>query len=174
MVSSVKRVLIVGLFLTSFIGTILLLLYINQDKFYPEMSLSGLNELEQNWYAAGIDSYDLTIEVQFFEERRLHHLKVRGGLVEAAFLRLWDAKSGEWGKNEVMSAENAYWFTLPGLFQTIRQEIQNDMRQYIRSEVNNDPVYPKVIIFGPLMMPEGGFNKGTNVKITIIEFTQWP
>ena len=164
----------VGTLILSIVGGILLIGYANWDKRYPIVTLPVLNELESAWYSEGILDYDLSIEVRFAQERRMHDITVRDGLVQTATVYYWDDKSDEWGTGIELDQDSAYWFTFPGLFQTIREELQNSMRDDIRIAINHNPTYPKTILLGPITQTQSNSNLTQDTEVEIYIKTYQP
>jgi hypothetical protein len=137
----------------------------------PQLTLARLNESEANWYAAGILDYDARITVAFSSERRQYEVSVRGGALSEARSAGWDDALGDWGPASPVSAEEGGFFTIPGLFATLRSALFNDAvpREVLRMEIASTLPHPSRLVLGEIL--EEGFPvDGTEVLIEVLEF----
>jgi len=116
---------------------------------YPDASIRTLTEAEMGWYAAGITYYHLVVEISFADERRLHSVTVKDQKILEGTVVYWDPALQGWGEPMPMNEEEAYWYTVPGLFETIRRAVLQECRSFIRNDLSGTPPFPHVIILGP-------------------------
>jgi len=145
----------------------LLFLNANREKRYPELTFTLLNNAETQWYNAGIQHYRLVVDVEFSTERRRHTLTVRNGEIIEATISYWD--KGTWSEPDTMNLEQALQYTVPGLFNSLRQEINLNIREELRVDINADPAYPRYIYFGQVWQ-EGEPMAESEARISVPEF----
>jgi hypothetical protein len=151
----------------------LLLFYLNanQEKRYPEATFALLNEAETQWYNAGIQHYRLVVEVEFSTERRRHAIQVQNGEVVEATLSYWE--QGSWSEPGQMNLAESLQYTVPGLFTSLRQELNLNFREEIRVDMNAEPSYPRHIYFG-LVWQDGEPMAESEARISVPEFELLP
>ncbi len=162
--------ILLGAVLAVVIGLASVLVYNNREKRYPKATISTLNEVEGNWYLANVQSYYLVVEITFSEERRLHKVTVVDNQIAEASLAYWDRESRDWGTPIPIGPEEAAWYTVPGLFDTIRGALQNGSRDYVRADLRGDPPLPYTIVLGPTVI-DGQLMDDTVTWVTVREFT---
>jgi hypothetical protein len=145
----------------------------NWDPYWniPQVTLASLNASETDWYAEGILDYDALVSVSFAAERRRYEVVVREGVLSAAHSSSLDEATGVWGPFTETSTEEAEFFTMPGLFSTMRAALLNEevSREVLRLEVDGALFYPKRLVWGRIY--EDGFPvDGTEVLIEVLEF----
>ncbi len=141
----------------------------NLDNRHPVASIPRLNRAEQSWYEGNIQNYRIVLEVEFGEEDRLHTVTVRDGQFAEATIAYRQGR--DWGPQEAMGEEQARFFTVPGLYETVRSAIHQGLRQDVRMVVNPGPAYPQLIILGPVVQ-DGFLVAETEARITVLEFIQ--
>jgi hypothetical protein len=155
--------------------TILALLFIgffaNREKHYPEATIPLLNAAETQWYNAGITHYRLAVEVEFSTERRRHAIIVQNGQITEATLSYWDGRT--WSEPILMGLEQAALYTVPGLFNTLRDELNQALRKDLRVDMNTDPAYPRYMYLGPVWQDSEPMNE-SEARISVAEFELLP
>jgi len=142
----------------------------NSDRNIPNVTISGLNEVEGDWYNSDQFNYHLVVEVEFGDERRRHETTVENGRVIESTLSYWDDSRGDWGEKNPLNLEQSSTYTIAGLFDTIRNELQLHNREDVRVKMEGEPVIPMVILFGRVLQ-EGIPVEGTQTRITVKEYT---
>ena len=149
------------------LALVFLYLIANREKRYPELTFTLLNNAETQWYNAGITDYRLVVDVEFSTERRRHAITVRNGEIIEATLSYWD--KGAWGEPDSMNLEQAIQYTVPGLFNSLRQEINLDFREELRVDMNTDPAYPRYIYLGQVWQ-DGEPMPESEARFSVTEF----
>jgi hypothetical protein len=149
------------------LALILYIFYYNREKRFPEANISMLNTAETQWYNAGINHYRLLVEVEFSTERRRHAVVVQHGQITEATLSYWDGDA--WSEPQGMAFDQANDYTIPGLFSFLRQELNLEMREELRVDINDDPPYPRYIYFGQVWL-DGEPMADSEARITVPEF----
>lgn len=142
----------------------------NSDRNIPNATISGLNEVEGAWYSSGQFNYHLVVDVEFGGERRRHEMSVENGQIVEATLSYWDDSQGGWGERNPLNKEQSFTYTITGLFDTIRNELQLHNREDVRVEMQGEPAIPKVILLGRVWQ-EGFPVEGTQTRIVVQEYT---
>jgi hypothetical protein len=139
----------------------------------PGLSIIRLTEAEADWYEAGVASYRVVVDISFSGEKRRHWIVVRNNLLESAETAGWDGEA--WGAPQAMGAEDAAFYTIPGLFQTVRLALQNEQvaREAYRMSAGGEPPIPRVIYFSEIIQ-EGEPVEGTALLIEVVEFEALP
>lgn len=158
------------LLLLGFLSLALLAIFIlsgSREKRYPEVNFSTLNEAETSWYNAGLLHYHMIVDVEFSSERRRHDLTIQNGQVSQAAISYWEDNS--WSQPNAINAEQASLYTIPGLFNMLREELNRQMREEIRMDINPDPAYPRYIYLGKVWL-EGEPMEESEAHFTIRAF----
>lgn len=142
-------------------------LYTHRERRFPEVDFLLLNEAETDWYNAGISDYRLVVEVEFSTERRRHEIVVRNFQVSEASLAYWDGEV--WSASEQTNLQQAADYSVPGLFQLLRMELNLKLREEVRVDMHFDPVYPRYIYLGTVWQ-DGEEMEGSEARLTVQEF----
>ena len=142
-----------------------------QEKRLTPVTLPLLNQVETDWYNAGIASYHLVVDVKFSTEQRRHSLTVFNHQVTEASLAYWDGKN--WKTPEPIPFDQAADYTIPGLFAFLRQELNLAMREDIRMAINSDPSFPRIIYLGRVWQDDQPMNE-SEAWFTIQTFEPLP
>ncbi|NUM44187.1 MAG: hypothetical protein HUU38_05725 [Anaerolineales bacterium] len=140
------------------------------EERYPDASIPTLTAAEADWYAAGITYYRIVTEIHFADERRLHTVTVKDQIILEKMVAYWDADLENWGEPKPMTEEEAYWYTVPGLFETVRGALLKECRAFTRNELSGTPIFPRVIILGPAQL-DGETIDDTVSWVEVREFT---
>lgn len=142
-------------------------LFANRERRYPEASFSLLNEAETAWYNAGILDYRVVVEVEFASEHRRHAITVRNGQITETTLSYLNGDT--WSPPEPIAVESAAEYTIPGLFNALRLELNQLMREDLRVDMNETPVYPRYMYFGAVWV-DGEPMADSEARFTVTEF----
>ena len=132
-------------------------------------TLHMIDAAETRWQAAPVLSYRIVVDVERPDDRRRNELTVRDGEVTRAVARYWDARQRRWGEPFDLNPEQAFPFTVPGLFDIVREALQNSGRADVRVALEGTPPFPRRILLGPVW--EGAHPvPGTEATVTVREF----
>lgn len=137
---------------------------------YPDASIRTLTAAETDWYAAGITYYRVVTEIHFADERRMHTVTVKDQQILEGTVAYWDAEKATWGEPIPMDEKEAYWYSVPGLFETIRGALLKECRSYVRNELSGNPTFPRVVVLGP-PQEDGEIVEDIVSWLEVIEFT---
>ncbi|NUM47880.1 MAG: hypothetical protein HUU38_24500 [Anaerolineales bacterium] len=162
-----RKIIPILLFVLGFSAFLIYVLYANRERRFPEANMTRLNDAETQWYAAGIQHYQITVEVEFAAERRRHIVTVQNGQVTEATLSYLVGET--WTPPEPVGAEFAGEFTVPGLFNALRFELNQRQREDVRVDMNVSPAYPRYMYFGPVWL-EGEPMASSEARFTVVAF----
>ena len=120
----------------------------------PEATIEAIDEAQARWEANPVPSYRIVVDVNRPSDRRRNELVVEQGRITRALLRYWDPERKRWERPLELTVEQAQWFTVPGLFDTVRDELKNSGRREIRVLLEGDPAFPQRIELGPVFQDE--------------------
>lgn len=162
-----RKIISISLGLFGLAALFAMVLYAYRERRYPEVTFPTLNDAETAWYNAGILDYRLVVEVEFATERRRHAVTVQNGQVTEATISYLNGRT--WTVPETFGYDLAAGYTVPGLFNTLRVELNQEMREELQADMNEDPSYPRHIYFG-LVWIEGEPMEGSEARFTVVEF----
>ncbi|MCO6453063.1 MAG: hypothetical protein J5I90_19925 [Caldilineales bacterium] len=113
-------------------------------------SIAEMDRAEAAWEANPVLSYRIVVEVNRPDELRRNELTVENGVVTSAVMLLWDRGQREWREPFPLDETQAFPWTVPGLFDTVRGAIEHSGRTVIRVEMGGEPPFPRQIQFGPV------------------------
>jgi hypothetical protein len=139
----------------------------------PMVTIERLNGYEAGWYSRNIPDYQIRISATFAEERRLYDITVRQGQLAEALTASWDEAADDWGALAPAGDEDASYFTVPGLFSTVRASLLNEdaPRAYLRVDYDEDRAIPARIIYGPLL-DDGYIMDDTELIIEVLSYEE--
>lgn len=144
--------------------------YIGLDR----ASLQMIDAAEANWQANPVPGYDITVEVDRPGERRRNEISVRQGQVTRAVVRYWNPDEKRWQEPAPLNEEQAFPFTVPGLFDMVRGELQRSGRADIWVAMEKSPAsFPRRLVLGPVWQ-DGQAVTGTEATVTVREFEPVP
>jgi hypothetical protein len=117
-------------------------------------SLELINEWEDRWRAGPVLSYHIVVDVEASGERRRNEVTVQQGKIIRAVMMYWNWSEGKWEAPTELGKEQAFPFTVPGLFDMVRGELMRGSRTDIRVDMGRDPSFPRCIVLGPVV--QGG------------------
>jgi hypothetical protein len=79
-------------------------------------------------------------------------------------------EEGGWTAPAELAPEEARYFTIPGLFDTLRDGLQKTSRTAVQAEIAGNPPVPKIIFLGAVIQ-EGFPVEGTELRIEVLEYT---
>jgi hypothetical protein len=132
-------------------------------------SLQMIDEAEVQWQQAPILNYHIIVEVDRLDERRQNDLTVSQGQVIHAVVAYWDTNSNTWNRSTDLNQQQAFPYTVPGLFDTVRGELKNGSRTDIQVALGGDPPFPQQIDLGEVQ-DAGQAVSGTAATVTVKKF----
>lgn len=135
-------------------------------------SVDMVDEAEARWQANPVLNYRIVVDVERPDDRRRNELTVRQGEVTRAVVMYWDPRQKRWGEPYALNPEQAFPFTVPGLFDMIRGELRGSNRADIRVAMGGEPPFPQRIVLGPVwedLRPV----PGTEATVIVREFERF-
>lgn len=132
-------------------------------------SVRMMDEAEARWQANPVPSYRIVVDVERPDDRRRNELTVRQGQVVSAVVKYWDSRRRRWKEPYELNPEQAFPFTVPGLFDMVRGELRNSGRAEIRVAMGGEPAFPRRIVLGPVWQDLRPV-PGTEATVIVREF----
>ncbi len=132
-------------------------------------SLAKVDQMEQAWLAAPVPSYHIVVDVDRPGDRRRNELVVEDGVVVQATVKYWNPERKAWDEPFSLNQEQAEPFTVPGLFEMVREQIELPQRAQVQVKWREDPPMPELIVLGPVSM-NGQPVSGTEATVFLEEF----
>ncbi len=132
-------------------------------------TLQLMDSSEALWQADPVSTYSIVVEVDRPSDRRRNFITVEKGQVVQATVSYWNAESKQWDTPYDLNQEQAFPFTVPGLFDMVRGEIRGSGRGDIRVQLSGDPPFPRLIVLGPVLL-NGQPVGGTEATVIVDEF----
>lgn len=108
-----------------------------------------IDEAEARWRTKAISSYRMVVDVQMSGDVRRNEITVQNSRINQATVSYKD--SGRWARSQKLNESQALAFTVPGLFETVREEIRANARSDIRVAFNRDRAYLERVVLGPVL-----------------------
>jgi len=132
-------------------------------------SLAEIDRAEAAWQANPVLNYRMVTVVKRPDEIRRFEVEVRNGEIVRGELNLYDAVKKTWLEPYELGEDQAFPFTVPGLFDTVRGALKSSGRTVIRVKMGEDPPFPQRIELGPVW-DQGQMVRGTETEIEVREF----
>ena len=132
-------------------------------------SVRMMDEAEARWQVNPVPSYRIVVDVERPDDRRRNELTVRQGQVVSAVVKYWDSRRRRWKEPYELNPEQAFPFTVPGLFDMVRGELRNSGRAEIRVAMGGEPAFPQRIVLGPVWQDLRPV-PGTEATVIVREF----
>lgn len=113
--------------------------------------------------------YHIIVGVERPVEMRRNDLTVKDGEIVSATVTYWKQKGWEWNEPYDLNHDQAYPFTIPGLYDMLRGAINTQNREYIRVDMQGNPPFPHWIEFGTVWQ-EGEPVYGTESRVIVRKF----
>ncbi len=133
-------------------------------------SVELMHECEARWLEHPVLSYHITVDVDAPNERRRNEVTVREGKVTRAVISYWDGHQKQWGVTRGLDSQQAFPFTVPGLFDTVQSELKRNNRTDIRVAIDRNYAFPQSIVLGPVLM-DGHRLLDTAATVTVASFS---
>lgn len=128
-----------------------------------------LDTAEANWLASPTASYRMTVEIERPGERRRSTVIVEDHEIISGSVTYWDHEQRAWQEPYALNQDQSYPFSVPGLFDMIRGELEMSGRKNVRVLMVGEPPFPYNIFFGPVIVDGKSF-PATKARVTIVEF----
>jgi hypothetical protein len=116
-----------------------------------QATIGEIHQAERQWENHPILNYKIVVDVQQQNELRRNALNVRDGQITHAVVSYWNSRRNKWELEESLKLQQALPFTVPGLLETVEEEISNSNRSEIEVAMKGDPPVPKTILLGNLL-----------------------
>ena len=126
-----------------------------------------IDQAEASWQANPILNYDIIVDVDRPDERQRNEISVRQGQVTRAVTLSWDYNRMRWQASAPLNPEQAFPFTVPGLFDMVRGQLRASGRADIRVAMGEAPAFPQRLVLGPVWQdgqPVGGTEATVSVR----------
>lgn len=135
----------------------------------PQASFEMMNEAEAKWEADPVSSYRIVVDVERPTDRRRTEVTVRQDAIIRAEVKYWNEQTKTWDEPADLNQEQAYPFTVPGLFDMVRGELASSGRADVRVLMDGSPAFPHRLVLGPVWM-DGKPVSGTEATVTVRTF----
>jgi hypothetical protein len=129
-----------------------------------------IRQMENAWRANPVASYHIIVDVERPDDKRRNELFVHDGTIVQARVKYWNRERKDWEQPFALNQEQAAPFTVPGLFKTLREQLDLSNRELVQVQWRQDPVFPQLIVLGPVSQ-DGAPIPGTEATIIVVEFT---
>ncbi|RME81520.1 MAG: hypothetical protein D6775_13350 [Caldilineae bacterium] len=129
-------------------------------------TIAEMDRAEAVWQANPVADYHMVTEVRRPDEVREYEVMVRGGEVVSATMKLYDMRNKVWWNTLELNERQAFPFTVPGMFDTVRGALRSSGRTVIRVEMGEDPPFPIRIELGPVW-DRGQMVRGTESEVRV-------
>lgn len=161
-----RRLLQVGILL----GMLSLVVFVvGCTALMPQASFEMMNDAEAQWDTAPIISYRIVVDVDRPSDRRRTEVAVRQNAIVHANVQYWNDTTRAWDEPADVNQEQAYPFTVPGLFDMVRGELASSGRADVRVSMDGSPAFPHRLVLGPVWM-DGKPVSGTEATVTVRTF----
>lgn len=133
-------------------------------------SVQMMDRAEAQWQQAPVLDYEITVEVNRPDDRRRTTVLVAQGQIVQGEVSYWNAKDQRWDEPYALNEEQSFPFTVPGLFDMVRGELENSGRVDIRVRMEDESTFLEHIVLGPVML-DGQVVSGTEATITVESYT---
>lgn len=111
-------------------------------------TLARIDEADAHWRSSAISNYHIIVDVERSEELRRQDITVRSGQISHAIVQYWNSRNKRWENTISLNESQAIAFTVPGLLETVREELQSNRRPIIQVSLTPGPPYLQRIILG--------------------------
>jgi hypothetical protein len=136
-----------------------------------QVTMEDLDTAEATWLASPSMNYMMTVEVDRPDDKRRNMIVVAEGEIVEGIVSYWDPATRKWQDALSLNEEQAFPFTVPGLFEMVRGSLEDSGREDIRVEMDGEPPFPQKIIFGPVIVDGEPFSM-TEATITVKHFQE--
>lgn len=101
------------------------------------------------WKKEAIPNYKIVVDVQMQGNMRRNEITVQNNNIRQATVSY--KENGKWVRTKNLNESQAMAFTVPGLFETVQEELRVHARSDIRVAFNSEKSYIERIVFGPVL-----------------------
>lgn len=149
-----------------FMGIIITALLGGCSSGLQKASVQMMDTAEARWQQQPVQDYEIMVEVKRPDDRRRSTVIVQQGQIVRGDVSYWNAKTNRWDDPAALNQEQSFPFTVPGLFDMVRGELNSSGRADIRVKMEGEPPFPRRIVLGPVML-DGQAMSGTEAVITV-------
>ena len=151
-------VVLLGIIITALLGSC--------SSGLQKASVEMMDKAEARWQQQPALDYEIMVEVNRPGDRRRSTVIVQRGQIVRGDVSYWNAKTNRWDEPSALNQEQSFPFTVPGLFDMVRGELENSGRADIRVKQEGEPPFPRRIVLGPVML-DGQAMSGTEAVVTV-------
>jgi hypothetical protein len=134
----------------SYVWIILTFVLLNGCDVHLQKATPGLIEQAQaRWKKESIVNYKIVVDVQMHGDMRRNEITVQNNNIQQATVSYKDNE--KWVRTQKLNQSQALPFTVPGLFETVQDELNVHARSDIRVALNPDKAYIERIVLGPVL-----------------------
>ncbi|MBI1951119.1 MAG: hypothetical protein HYS34_07130 [Acidobacteria bacterium] len=134
-----------------------------------EVTVQQVDAMRARWVASPVRSYHIIVDVERPGDRRRNDITLLVDTVTRSSVAYWNEKARDWGPARELTAAKATPFTVPGLYDSIREELLEGHRSDCRVAFVGDPPVPERILLGPVM-GSGAPMPGTEATVIVRAF----
>ncbi len=131
-----------------------------------DTSLAEIEKAEAAWQAQPVLNYRMITEISRPGEQRRYEIVVTDGIVSYAVMELYDVSTKTWQEPFELNESQAFPFTVPGMFDIVREALRNSDRTAIRVQMGETPPFPVRIELG-MVSDQGKPVRGTETEIQV-------
>ena len=135
----------------------------------PQITIEQVNAAESAWLASPSTDYIITVEVDRPDDRRRNMVVVADGEIVEGIVSYWDSDARKWQEAQPLGKDQAYPFTVPGLFEMVRGSLADSGREDTRVKMEGEPPFPREIVLGPVIVDGEPFSM-TEATIKVKHF----
>jgi hypothetical protein len=137
----------------------------------PQITIEEVDAAESAWLASPSMDYMITVEVDRPDDRRRNMVVVADGEIVEGIVSYWDSRAREWQEAQPLGKDQAYPFTVPGLFEMVSGSLADSGRKDTRVKMEGEPPFPRQIVLGPVIVDGEPFSM-TEATITVKHFQE--
>lgn len=111
-------------------------------------TLERIDDADAKWHSNPVSSYHIVVDVKRSDELRRQDIDVRDGQIERGSVQYWNSRSDRWENTIILNDSQSIAFTVPGLLETVREEIKSGRRPIIQVAMIQNPPYFQRIVLG--------------------------
>ena len=132
-------------------------------------SVQMMDKAEARWQVKPVQDYEITVEVNRPDDRRRMTVIVKQSQIVQGEVSYWNSERKRWDDPYALNDEQSFPFTVPGLFDMVRGELQNSGRAAIRVKMEGEPPFPRRIVLGPVFL-DGQLVSGTEAVVSVEKY----
>ncbi len=144
-----------------------------RDARLDQATIKMINDAQAVWYLEPVLNYHIVVDVNRPDEKRRNDITVQNGVITSATVKYWDSGRLRWEEPYDLNEDQAFPFTIPGLYDMLRGALNNSNRPDIQVDMRGDPPFPHRIVLGPVWQ-DGVPVWGTETEVIVREFEILP